>query len=125
MTTDETVAAAPETSPTASIPQMRARIDQIDTAMIALWRERAELSRTIGALRLRQGGTRLALSREAEILQRFRAGIGSDGIQLGLLVLRAGRGRLAAPPKLIDLPVDDRLAADPDPRGHVSRRSIQ
>lgn len=116
MTTDETIAPAPEMSPAASIPQMRARIDQIDTAMISLWRERAELSRTIGVLRLRQGGTRLVLAREAEILQRFRAGIGSDGIQLGLLVLRAGRGRLAAPPKLIGLAVDNRLAADPGPR---------
>jgi chorismate mutase len=116
MTIDETVAPAPEMSPTVSIPQMRTRIDQIDTAMIALWRERAELSRTIGALRLRQGGTRLVLSREAEILQRFRAGIGADGVQLGLLVLRAGRGRLAAPPNLIDLAVNDRLAVDPGPR---------
>lgn len=86
--------AAEETISEESIPQMRARIDEIDAAIIALWRERAELSRRVGAVRLAGGGTRLVLSRETEILRRFRAGIGSDGTQLGLLVLRAGRGRL-------------------------------
>jgi chorismate mutase len=88
------MAAEETTTPEESIPQMRARIDEIDAAIIALWRERAELSRRVGAVRLAGGGTRLVLSRETEILRRFRAGIGSDGTQLGLLVLRAGRGRL-------------------------------
>ena len=40
------------------------------------------------------GGTRLVLSREREILDKFRGALGEDGTQLALLLLRAGRGRL-------------------------------
>ena len=40
------------------------------------------------------GGTRLVLSREQEILERFRAALGADGTQFALLLLRAGRGPL-------------------------------
>ncbi|PSK63996.1 Intracellular chorismate mutase [Micromonospora sp. MH33] len=76
------------------ISSMRRRIDEIDATIIGLWQERAGLSRQIGRLRLASGGTRLVLSREQEILARFRAGIGDEGTQLALLVLRAGRGPL-------------------------------
>jgi chorismate mutase len=44
--------------------------------------------------RVASGGTRLVLSREREILDRFRSALGADGTQLALLVLRAGRGPL-------------------------------
>jgi chorismate mutase len=77
-----------------AISGMRERIDEIDNALIALWQERAALSRQVGATRVASGGTRLVLSREREILDRFRAALGADGTQLGLLVLRAGRGPL-------------------------------
>jgi chorismate mutase len=77
-----------------AISGMRERIDEIDNALIALWQERASLSRQVGATRVASGGTRLVLSREREILDRFRAALGADGTQLGLLVLRAGRGPL-------------------------------
>jgi chorismate mutase len=40
------------------------------------------------------GGTRLVLSREREILERFSGQLGPDGTQLALLILRAGRGPL-------------------------------
>jgi chorismate mutase len=73
---------------------MRRRIDEIDSAIIALWQERAALSRQVGATRVASGGTRLVLSREREILDRFREALGGDGTQLGLLILRAGRGPL-------------------------------
>ena len=79
---------------TLEIATMRERIDAIDQAIIALWCERADLSRRIGAARLAAGGTRLVLSREQQIVNRFRVGIGNDGTQLALLVLRAGRGVL-------------------------------
>jgi chorismate mutase len=78
----------------ASIAVMRARIDEIDATIIRLWQERAELSREIGTQRVAAGGTRLILSRENEILERFQAAIGADGTQLALLMLRAGRGPL-------------------------------
>jgi chorismate mutase len=76
------------------IGAIRERIDEIDGALIALWLERAALSREVGATRVASGGTRLVLSREREILDRFRSALGADGTQLALLVLRAGRGPL-------------------------------
>lgn len=80
--------------PLARITKLRDRIDEIDVTLIALWRERAELSRQVGAARVAAGGTRLALGREREILDRFHSTLGHDGTQLALLLLRAGRGRL-------------------------------
>ncbi|MEV4641059.1 chorismate mutase [Actinoplanes sp. NPDC049548] len=76
------------------IALMRSRIEEIDATIIRLWQERAGLSQQIGAVRMAAGGTRLALHREQEIMRRFRHGIGPDGTQLALLVLRAGRGPL-------------------------------
>jgi chorismate mutase len=76
------------------IAHLRERIDEIDAALIALWQERAALSQQVGAARVAAGGTRLALSREREILDRFHRDLGPIGTQLGLLILRAGRGPL-------------------------------
>lgn len=73
---------------------IRKRIDEIDETLIALWQERAALSKQVGATRVASGGTRLVLSREREILDRFREALGADGTQLALLLLRAGRGPL-------------------------------
>ena len=81
-------------APAGEIGEMRERIDGIDDAIMRLWRERARLSRRIGAARVAAGGTRLVLSREEQVLRRFREGIGADGIPLALLLLRAGRGPL-------------------------------
>jgi chorismate mutase len=78
----------------ARILAMRDRINEIDSALIALWEERASLSQQVGATRVASGGTRLVLSREREILDKFRTALGADGTQLALLVLRAGRGPL-------------------------------
>jgi chorismate mutase len=73
---------------------LRSRIDEIDAAIIQLWQERATISQEVGRTRVASGGTRLVLSREREILDRFRNALGADGTQLALLILRAGRGRL-------------------------------
>jgi chorismate mutase len=83
-----------EAEAAARILAMRERINEIDSALIALWQERATLSQQVGATRVASGGTRLVLSREREILDKFRAALGADGTQLALLVLRAGRGPL-------------------------------
>lgn len=90
---------APETGteePDASteIGALRQRIDEIDAALIALWKERAAISQQVGKTRVASGGTRLVLSREREIMDRFRGELGPDGTQLALLILRAGRGPL-------------------------------
>ncbi|WP_422754628.1 chorismate mutase [Micromonospora sp. WMMD708] len=76
------------------IVAIRERIDEIDRTLIALWQERAALSHEVGVTRMASGGTRLVLSREREILERFRSELGADGTQLALLLLRAGRGPL-------------------------------
>jgi chorismate mutase len=76
------------------IRAMRERIDEIDRAIIDLWRERARLSQQVGKTRIASGGTRLVLSREREIVERFRAALGPDGTQVALLLLRSGRGPL-------------------------------
>jgi chorismate mutase len=73
---------------------MRERIDEIDQAIIDLWLERARLSQQVGKTRMASGGTRLVLSREREIVERFRAALGADGTQVALMILRAGRGPL-------------------------------
>src|SRR5947209_15732592 len=86
--------AAADEDPDARIAALRTRLDEIDASLIKLWQERAAISREVGATRVASGGTRLVLSREREILDRFRRALGADGTQLALLVLRAGRGPL-------------------------------
>lgn len=81
-------------SPDAHIASLRTRIDQIDETIIRLWQERAALSQEVGRTRVASGGTRLVLARERQILEKFRSVLGDDGVQLALLLLRAGRGPL-------------------------------
>jgi chorismate mutase len=81
-------------TPADHIAQLRDRIDEIDAALIALWKERAAISSEVGKTRVAAGGTRLVLAREREILDRFSRDLGADGTQLALLILRAGRGPL-------------------------------
>ena len=85
---------AGETLAADEIKAMRERIDQIDQAIIDLWLERARLSQQVGKTRMASGGTRLVLSREREIVERFREALGADGTQVALMILRAGRGPL-------------------------------
>ncbi|MGE5828493.1 MAG: chorismate mutase [Micromonosporaceae bacterium] len=87
-------AAAVDPGADSRIAELRARIDEIDSALIRLWRERAAISHEVGATRIAAGGTRLVLAREQEILARFRDALGADGTQLAMLILRAGRGPL-------------------------------
>ena len=85
---------AGETMAADEIRAMRERIDEIDQTIIDLWLERARLSQEVGKTRMASGGTRLVLSREREIVERFRAALGPDGTQVALMILRAGRGPL-------------------------------
>jgi chorismate mutase len=76
------------------ISALRQAIDDCDAEIIALVQRRLAISSEIGALRASTGGTRLSLSREAEVLNRFRLALGPDGAALGMMLLRQGRGRL-------------------------------
>ncbi|GAB1645060.1 chorismate mutase [Krasilnikovia sp. MM14-A1259] len=96
MTADtlDTTTGAAATGAADEIRTIRERIDEIDQALIDLWLERARLSQEVGRTRMASGGTRLVLSREREIVERFREALGADGTQVALLLLRAGRGPL-------------------------------
>ncbi|HEX2072524.1 MAG TPA: chorismate mutase [Geodermatophilus sp.] len=80
--------------PADRIGELRQEIDACDAAIIELVQRRLSISREIGALRAASGGTRLSLSREAQVLTRFRSALGPDGAALGMMLLRQGRGRL-------------------------------
>jgi chorismate mutase len=90
---DMTAAVTTEAA-TEHIAGLRNRLDEIDAKIMELWLERAAISQEVGRTRVASGGTRLVLNRENEILERYRARLGADGVQLALLVLRAGRGPL-------------------------------
>ena len=76
------------------IGDLRGEIDACDAQLIELLQRRLTISQEIGALRAASGGTRLSLSREQQVLSRFRAALGPDGAALGMMLLRQGRGRL-------------------------------
>lgn len=76
------------------IDALRTDISTIDDQILELVARRIELSKVVGALRMAAGGTRLSLSREQVIVDRFTAALGTEGTAMAMLLLRAGRGRL-------------------------------
>jgi chorismate mutase len=91
------VAAKQSTEPVYAdvIDTIRSEIDELDGQIIELYRRRAALSRRAVELRVAAGGTRLALSREREIVQRYWESLGRGGTDLAMVLLEAGRGRNA------------------------------
>ncbi|MCZ7417131.1 MULTISPECIES: chorismate mutase [unclassified Streptomyces] len=81
-------------SPEAEIATARERIDALDAEIIALVRERMAVSATIQEARIAGGGRRVHLSREMEILTRFRAELGGHGTTLAMTLLELSRGRV-------------------------------
>jgi 2-keto-3-deoxygluconate permease len=87
----------PERAP--SMPAARDRIDRIDRLIVRAWLLRQRIAYWTGATRRANGGTRLDLSREAEIIHFYRTQLGpADGAELAVLLLRAARGPLDHPP---------------------------
>lgn len=87
------VAVTDPTAPTPDITALRLEIDQLDADILRLIQRRTEVSRQIGQIRRAEGGPRIVLSREQAVLARFRE-LGPEGRELGMLLLRLGRGRL-------------------------------
>jgi chorismate mutase len=77
----------------AEIDQLRLEIDHLDSEILRLVKRRSEVSRLIGAARMAAGGPRIVYNREMAVLARFRE-LGAEGRELGMLLLRLGRGRL-------------------------------
>ena len=75
------------------IPSLREEIDAIDAELLRLVQRRTEISRRIGLARMAAGGPRIVYNREMQVLARFRD-LGVEGRELGMLLLRLGRGRL-------------------------------
>jgi chorismate mutase len=78
------------------VTEMRAEIDHLDTEILRLVKRRAEVSQNIGRVRMASGGTRIMVSREMDILNRYRE-LGPEGRQLAMALLTLGRGRLGSP----------------------------
>lgn len=77
----------------AEIPALRAEIDHIDAEILRLVQRRSDLSQRVGRARMAAGGPRIVYNREMAILDRFRD-LGTEGRELGMILLRLGRGRL-------------------------------
>jgi chorismate mutase len=72
----------------------RSRIDELDARIIALVQERREVSAGIQQARIEAGGRRVHLTREMEILARYRGELGRPGTQLAMTLLALCRGAL-------------------------------
>ena len=75
------------------IQALRVEIDHLDTEILRLVKRRSEVSQRIGRARMAAGGPRIVYNREMAVLARFRE-LGTEGRELGMLLLRLGRGRL-------------------------------
>ncbi|WP_330453277.1 MULTISPECIES: chorismate mutase [unclassified Streptomyces] len=76
------------------IGDARTRIDTLDDRIIGLVQERMAVSAVIQEARITSGGRRVNLSRETEILGRFRDALGKPGTPLAMTLLELCRGRV-------------------------------
>lgn len=90
---DPGTATDPGTAAADALDAARARIDDLDGRILALVQERMATSAEIQAARIAAGGTRVALSREMEILARYRSALGPQGTEVAMQVLQLCRGR--------------------------------
>ena len=76
-----------------AIAEARTRIDELDGRILALVQERMAVSAEVQAARIGGGGPRLSLSREMEILARYRDVLGPQGAEVAMRLLELCRGR--------------------------------
>jgi chorismate mutase len=72
----------------------RERIDALDAELIALIERRVAVSGEIQASRLAEGGRRLDLRRETEVIGRYNRALGRPGTAVAMALLELGRGRV-------------------------------
>ncbi|MFE9447258.1 chorismate mutase [Streptomyces sp. NPDC006739] len=82
------------TTPEQTISDARQRIDALDDRIIGLIQERMAVSAVIQETRITSGGRRVHLSREMEILDRYRQALGKPGTPLAMTLLELCRGRI-------------------------------
>ncbi|MFI5977397.1 chorismate mutase [Streptomyces sp. NPDC051452] len=78
----------------ATIAGARERIDVLDDRIIGLVQERMAVSAVVQQARIASGGRRVNLSREMEILGRYRDALGRPGTSLAMTLLELCRGRI-------------------------------
>jgi chorismate mutase len=72
----------------------REQIDDLDARILALIGERVSTAASIQAARIAEGGRRLDLKRETEIIARYREALGRPGVSVAMAVLELCRGRV-------------------------------
>ncbi|MFE3636659.1 chorismate mutase [Streptomyces cellostaticus] len=77
-----------------TIEDARSRIDALDDRIIGLIQERMAVSTVVQEARIASGGRRVNLSREMEILGRYREALGRPGTALAMTMLELCRGRI-------------------------------
>ncbi|MFH9400118.1 chorismate mutase [Streptomyces sp. NPDC017638] len=82
------------TTPETTIADARERIDALDDRIIGLIQERMAVSTVVQRTRIASGGRRVHLSREMEILARYRDALGKPGTTLAMTLLELCRGRI-------------------------------
>jgi len=87
-------AAAAETVAPEGVLTGRERIDDLDARILALVAERIETAAAIQASRIAEGGRRVDLKRETEIIARYRAALGRPGVTVAMAMLELCRGRI-------------------------------
>ncbi|MGH3624442.1 MAG: chorismate mutase [Sciscionella sp.] len=92
-TTRSQAAANAAATPPQDITTLREEIDWLDAEILRLVKRRVEVSKTIGSIRMAGGGTRIVVSREMDVLNRYRE-LGPEGRALAMALLNLGRGRL-------------------------------
>ncbi|RAG86914.1 chorismate mutase [Streptacidiphilus pinicola] len=94
--TAEPLTAEPLTKEAAEavIAEARGRIDALDAEILDAVRRRIATSAEVQAARIAVGGPRLSLTREMEILDRYRAQLGGPGTEVAMLLLELCRGRV-------------------------------
>jgi chorismate mutase len=85
---------APAADPAAVIADARSRIDALDDHILGLVQERMAVSAVIQQTRIASGGRRVNLSREMEVLSRYRDALGRPGTSLAMTILELCRGRV-------------------------------
>ncbi len=71
----------------------RARIDELDSEIVRLVRERCAVSAQVQQARQAEGGPRVSHARENEVVGRWRTALGRPGGTIALALLELGRGR--------------------------------
>ncbi|MEU5089553.1 chorismate mutase [Streptomyces sp. NPDC021356] len=72
----------------------RERIDTLDDRILGLVQERMAVSAVVQEARIGSGGRRVNLSREMEVLGRYRDALGRPGTALAMTLLELCRGKI-------------------------------